>query len=155
VLPLTDRDVSEMIEETRVSRLLKGYRGSPPADVAALARFGECLGAAYQICDDLLDSLGASELTGKTARQNTRHLSPTSVAELGAEGARRLAMSLAEESKAVISKRFGLCPEARLLIDVVNLVMGDESAETAPGEGRGESEHYSGAIPSPCLLVDS
>src|SRR5262249_30209088 len=35
VLPLTDRDVSEMIEETRVARLLKGYRGSPPADVAA------------------------------------------------------------------------------------------------------------------------
>lgn len=45
VLPLTDRDVSEMIEETRVSRLLKGYRGSPPADVAALERLLLALGA--------------------------------------------------------------------------------------------------------------
>jgi acetyltransferase len=45
VLPLTDRDVSEMIEETRVSRLLKGYRGSPPADVAALERLLLNLGA--------------------------------------------------------------------------------------------------------------
>lgn len=44
VLPLTDRDVSEMIEETRVSRLLKGYRGSPPADVAALERLLLALG---------------------------------------------------------------------------------------------------------------
>ncbi|HEY8458734.1 MAG TPA: bifunctional GNAT family N-acetyltransferase/acetate--CoA ligase family protein [Blastocatellia bacterium] len=45
VLPLTDRDVSEMIEETRVSRLLRGYRGSPPADVAALERLLLRLGA--------------------------------------------------------------------------------------------------------------
>jgi len=45
VLPLTDRDVSEMIEETRVSRLLKGYRGSAPADVAALERLLLALGA--------------------------------------------------------------------------------------------------------------
>jgi len=45
VLPLTDRDVSEMIEETRVSRLLRGYRGSPPADVAALERALLALGA--------------------------------------------------------------------------------------------------------------
>ena len=45
VLPLTDRDVSEMIEETRVSRLLRGYRGSPPADVAALERLLLALGA--------------------------------------------------------------------------------------------------------------
>ncbi|MBO0726073.1 MAG: GNAT family N-acetyltransferase [Blastocatellia bacterium] len=45
VLPLTDRDVSEMIEETRVSRLLRGYRGSPPADVAALERLLLSLGA--------------------------------------------------------------------------------------------------------------
>src|SRR5262249_50114842 len=29
VLPLTDRTVSELIEETRLSRLFKGYRGSP------------------------------------------------------------------------------------------------------------------------------
>jgi acetyl coenzyme A synthetase (ADP forming)-like protein len=45
VLPLTDRDVSEMIEETRVSRLLKGYRGSPPADVTALEQLLLALGA--------------------------------------------------------------------------------------------------------------
>ena len=45
VLPLTDRDVSEMIEETRVSRLLRGFRGSPPADIAALEQLLRSLGA--------------------------------------------------------------------------------------------------------------
>jgi acetate---CoA ligase (ADP-forming) len=45
VLPLTDRDVSEMIQETRVSRLLRGYRGSPLADIAALERLLHSLGA--------------------------------------------------------------------------------------------------------------
>jgi len=36
VTPLTDRDASEMVHEIRGFRLLEGYRGHPPADVAAL-----------------------------------------------------------------------------------------------------------------------
>jgi acetyl coenzyme A synthetase (ADP forming)-like protein len=38
VLPLTDRDASEMIRSTRAYRLLKGYRGSPPADISAVEK---------------------------------------------------------------------------------------------------------------------
>jgi acetyl coenzyme A synthetase (ADP forming)-like protein len=45
VLPLTDRDVKTMIQETRAARLLKGYRGTPPADVAALEQLLLKLGA--------------------------------------------------------------------------------------------------------------
>ena len=36
VMPLTDRDASEMVHEIRGYRLLEGYRGHPPADVKAL-----------------------------------------------------------------------------------------------------------------------
>lgn len=36
VTPLTDRDASEMVRSIRGYRLLEGYRGHPPADVAAL-----------------------------------------------------------------------------------------------------------------------
>src|SRR5207249_3789675 len=36
IAPLTDRDAREMIEEVRAFPLLQGYRGSPPADLAAL-----------------------------------------------------------------------------------------------------------------------
>src|SRR5262249_29826350 len=45
VLPMTDRDAAAMIRETRVHRLLQGFRGSPPADVAALERLLLALGA--------------------------------------------------------------------------------------------------------------
>jgi acetate---CoA ligase (ADP-forming) len=45
VLPLTDRDVSEMINGSRVARLLKGYRGMPAADVEALEELLLKLGA--------------------------------------------------------------------------------------------------------------
>ncbi|HKX30571.1 MAG TPA: GNAT family N-acetyltransferase [Blastocatellia bacterium] len=45
VLPLTDRDVSEMIRSTRAYHLLQGYRGSPAADLAAVERLLSQLGA--------------------------------------------------------------------------------------------------------------
>src|SRR5262245_58264083 len=60
--------------------------GADERDVAALARYGECLGAAYQICDDLLDELGESATIGKNVGQDARHLRPTFTAQLGAEG---------------------------------------------------------------------
>lgn len=97
--------------------------GASEVEVAALARFGERLGLAYQVCDDLLDELGDSQMTGKTARQDARHLRPTVVADLGVEGAHRLAMTLAEEGEAAIIERFGHRHEARLLIDAADLVV--------------------------------
>ena len=36
VAPLTDRDAAEMVHDIRGYRLLEGYRGHPPADVAAI-----------------------------------------------------------------------------------------------------------------------
>ncbi len=45
VLPMTDRDAAAMIRETRGHRLLQGFRGSAPADVAALERLLLALGA--------------------------------------------------------------------------------------------------------------
>jgi acyl-CoA synthetase (NDP forming) len=36
VAPLTDRDAREMVRGTRGVRLLEGYRGRPPADVATI-----------------------------------------------------------------------------------------------------------------------
>jgi len=36
IVPLSRQDVKEMIQETRVYTLLKGYRGQPPADIEYL-----------------------------------------------------------------------------------------------------------------------
>jgi len=55
VLPLTDRDAAAMVRATRASRLLRGYRGSPPADVAVVERLllalGELAEAAPRIAE--------------------------------------------------------------------------------------------------------
>jgi acetyl coenzyme A synthetase (ADP forming)-like protein len=45
VLPLTDRDAKEMIGSTRAAKLLRGYRGTPPADIAAVEQLLLRLGA--------------------------------------------------------------------------------------------------------------
>ena len=51
--PLSDSDAREMIDELRGARLLRGYRGAPPADEAALRdlllRVSALVGAAPEI----------------------------------------------------------------------------------------------------------
>ncbi|MFP5261263.1 MAG: polyprenyl synthetase family protein [Blastocatellia bacterium] len=97
--------------------------GASQPEVAALAQFGECLGIAYQIYDDLLDELGGSDETGKTSGQDARHLRPSFVTELGAEGASRMAASLVEQAKAAVVARFGDGEAARLLRDAADFIV--------------------------------
>jgi geranylgeranyl diphosphate synthase type II len=92
------------------------------AEVDALAQFGESLGIAYQIYDDLSDELGSSAETGKPARQDARHLRPSFVTELGIEGANRMAASLVEQAKTAVVDRFGDNEETRLLRDAADLI---------------------------------
>jgi octaprenyl-diphosphate synthase len=42
------------------------YSGMEPAVVESLARYGRCLGMAFQIADDLLDLVGEERITGKS-----------------------------------------------------------------------------------------
>jgi geranylgeranyl diphosphate synthase type II len=92
-------------------------------DAAALADFGESLGMAYQICDDLLDEFGASDELGKPVKQDSRHRRSNHVSELGVEGARRLAASLIEEGKQTLRKRFGARREVDLLSDAAEMIL--------------------------------
>lgn len=98
--------------------------GADERDVAALARYGECLGAAYQICDDLLDELGESATIGKNVGQDARHLRSTFTAEFGAEEARSMALGLLAEGKQALRERFGERQPAGLLIEAADLVIG-------------------------------
>jgi geranylgeranyl diphosphate synthase, type II len=97
--------------------------GADERDVTALARYGECLGAAYQICDDLLDELGESATIGKNVGQDARHLRPTFTAQFGAEGAQRLALDFLAEGKQALRERFGERQTASLLIEAADLVI--------------------------------
>jgi geranylgeranyl diphosphate synthase type II len=98
--------------------------GADERDVSALAHYGECLGAAYQICDDLLDELGESATAGKNVGQDARHLRSNFTAQFGAEEARRLAHELLAEGKQALRERFGECQTASLLIEAADLVIG-------------------------------
>jgi geranylgeranyl diphosphate synthase type II len=103
--------------------------GAGEDDAAALADFGESLGMAYQICDDLLDELGASDELGKPVKQDSRHHRSNYVSELGVEGARRLAASLTEEGIASLRKRFGARPEVDLLSDAAVMILQDAGTQ--------------------------
>lgn len=97
--------------------------GASEDDTAVLAEFGEALGMAYQIGDDLLDELAASDQSGKPAQQDARHGRSSYVAELGVEGARRLAASLIEEAKESLRERFGARQEVEMLNDAAAAIL--------------------------------
>jgi geranylgeranyl pyrophosphate synthase len=58
---------------------------------AALDRFGEALGLAFQIADDVLDATATSEQLGKTAGRDAAHRKTTFPTLLGVDGALRRA----------------------------------------------------------------
>ena len=88
--------------------------GAADADVAALAIFGERLGQAYQLYDDLADSSGDCQTTGKSVGQDSRHLRPTIVTGLDSEAVRSIAAGVIESGKDALV-RFGDRYEANLL----------------------------------------
>ncbi|HEX8634134.1 MAG TPA: polyprenyl synthetase family protein [Pyrinomonadaceae bacterium] len=98
-------------------------RGAEVETIAALAGFGERFGRVYQICDDLLDEPGAGALSGKTARQDARHLRPSAVSVLGAGASERLACALAREGASLLVGKFGERGEARVLIEASEMML--------------------------------
>jgi farnesyl diphosphate synthase len=71
-----------------------------------LAHYGRDLGAAFQIVDDLLDSEGTREETGKTPGKDAAAGKATLVAVLGQDHARAHARLLAQQA-AVYLDPFG------------------------------------------------
>ena len=66
--------------------------------IAALAAFGDDIGLAFQIADDVLDSVGTSEELGKTAGRDRALAKSTYVEVLGVGGAREEAERLARRA---------------------------------------------------------
>jgi farnesyl diphosphate synthase len=62
--------------------------GAPASARASLKRYGEALGAAFQIADDLLDAEGDAATLGKRVGKDAGRNKATFVAALGLEGAR-------------------------------------------------------------------
>jgi octaprenyl-diphosphate synthase len=59
------------------ARVAAYLAGAPPATVDALARCGRSIGMAFQVVDDLLDVVGATERTGKPVGIDVRDGNPS------------------------------------------------------------------------------
>ena len=78
----------------------------------ALSRFGQALGLAFQVVDDVLDVTSDSATLGKTAGKDEAADKPTYVALMGLEAAKAYADQLAKEALQALTDT-GL-PDARL-----------------------------------------
>lgn len=81
------------------------------ARLAAFTRFGDALGLAYQISDDVLDVTGTSDQLGKTAGKDAASSKSTYPSILGVDGARNRAQSLVEEACRVLTVAGCLTPD--------------------------------------------
>jgi geranylgeranyl diphosphate synthase type II len=76
------------------------HAGADSAQRAALARYGQGLGLAFQIADDLLDRTGSRDALGKTPGKDQRSGKATYPALFGVEASRRTASSLVGDATA-------------------------------------------------------
>lgn len=98
--------------------------GVDEARVDALGRYGENLGLAYQIVDDLLDVTGTTDALGKQAGKDAEAGKPNLAVLLGADPARERAESLIVEAVDALSV-FGA--DAETLRDLARFTLGRES----------------------------
>jgi farnesyl diphosphate synthase len=87
--------------------------GVPHGQWAALKHYGDALGLAFQVVDDVLDVTQASETLGKTAGKDQDANKPTYVTVLGLEAAMQLARSLRDQALGALDAG-GLTDAARL-----------------------------------------
>jgi geranylgeranyl diphosphate synthase, type II len=76
---------------------------STPAKLEALSTFGQCLGLAFQIIDDILDVTQSTEVLGKTAGKDANVAKATYPAIVGLEKSRKEAAALTKKALAALS----------------------------------------------------
>jgi farnesyl diphosphate synthase len=107
-LPLDEQALSDM-HRRKTGALLKAsvLMGAACGAVAvptwqALSDYGEAVGLAFQVVDDILDVTQGSETLGKTAGKDLDHNKPTYVSVLGLDAARRRADELRQAARAAL-----------------------------------------------------
>jgi farnesyl diphosphate synthase len=86
----------------------------------ALTRYGDAVGLAFQIVDDLLDVEGSTDALGKTAGKDAAQGKPTYVSVIGVEAARAYSLRLRAQALDAIA---GLGPRATRLRDLADLIV--------------------------------
>jgi farnesyl diphosphate synthase len=92
---------------------------APPAKRDAVNRYGQVIGQAFQIADDLLDVEGDTATLGKAAGKDAAHGKATLVDLLGIAGARARLAQLVEDAESALTP-FGA--DAAILKDAAHFV---------------------------------
>ena len=92
--------------------------GAPPPAVEAMDLYGQAVGLAFQIVDDVLDATSSAEELGKRPSDEELDKS-TYVSHFGAEDARRRASLLVEEAKEALTAAGLSAPELGALADYI------------------------------------
>ncbi len=109
-LPLDERQLRDMHHRKtgallRASVLMGAACGATTAaQWSALAEYGDALGIAFQVVDDILDVTQPSETLGKTAGKDLNNDKPTYVTVLGLDAARRQANELRDRAQAALAR---------------------------------------------------
>ena len=103
----------ESIHRAKTGALLRAsvrmgaiFAGASEEELAALSEYGEHVGLAFQIVDDILDVEESSAVLGKTAGKDAHQQKITFPAVYGLEASRTMAQEESERARAVL-ERFG------------------------------------------------
>ena len=106
-----DAQTLEYIHRSKTGALLTAsvvtggmYAGASEAQIAGLRSFGENIGLAFQIVDDVLDVTQTSEQLGKTAGKDTAHDKATYPALFGVEASLKKADELVAQADAALDQ---------------------------------------------------
>jgi geranylgeranyl diphosphate synthase type II len=120
-------ELLESIHRAKTGALLRAsvrmgaiYAGGSDAEIAKLSAFGEHIGLAFQIVDDILDVEESSEALGKTAGKDAHQQKITFPAVYGLEKSRTMAKSECAEAHAAL-EAFG--DRANRLREIANLIV--------------------------------
>lgn len=95
--------------------------GAPAPVRTALLRYGEALGSAFQVADDILDAEATSEQLGKRAGKDAERNKGTFVSIHGLDGAKRLRDYFVDQAIAALGEA-GLGSEGDILRDAARFV---------------------------------
>lgn len=106
----------------RAAILLGAHCGTASeTQLAKLNHFGKCIGLAFQVVDDVLDSEADTATLGKTAGKDADNDKPTYVTLLGIQAAKEMAANLHREALEALSEFGGKARRLRELADFIVL----------------------------------
>jgi farnesyl diphosphate synthase len=104
----------------RAAILLGAYCGNlNQAQLDKLDRYGKCIGLAFQVVDDVLDSEADTATLGKTAGKDADNDKPTYVTLLGATAAKKMAAELHSEALDALTEFGASAQRLRELADFI------------------------------------